>query len=404
MILDFKLPDIGEGIAEGEIVKWLVEVGDEVQEHQPVLEVSTDKALVEIPAPASGRVARILVPAGETVPIHTVIYQIEIAAEAVRQQHSAVESTKAAAARAADNVIKDDVPAATRVRAVPSARRLARELDVDLHQVSGTGRFGLIRRTDVQSHAAARAEHSPDAGAAQVVERVSRTPFLGVRRKIAAQMMRSITNAAHFTVVEEVDVTELVRLMPHAKEIGNAAGARVTYTPFLMKALASTLLEHPSLNATLDEAAQEIVTYHYVHLGVATDTPLGLLVPVVREVERKGVIEISRDLASLTQRARDGQLKVQEMRDGTFTISNAGQIGSIHATPIINFPEVGILGAHRIVKRPGVVETAAGDRIEVRHYMNLSMSVDHRLADGMVAVKALVHIKKLLEQPGLLAL
>jgi pyruvate dehydrogenase E2 component (dihydrolipoamide acetyltransferase) len=231
-----------------------------------------------------------------------------------------------------------------------------------------------------------------------------RTPFRGLRRKIAEAMARSKQTAAHFTVVEEVDVTELVALRARAREIGERDGVKVTYMPFIMKAVAKALGRYPELNATLDEAAQEIVTFRRVHLGIATDTEGGLIVPVVRDVQAKGMLQLAAELADLAARTRDGKATLDELRGSTFTITNAGNIGGTLATPIINFPEVGILGVHRIVKRPGVVETPQGDEIAIRQYMNLSVSVDHRLTDGANAARFLVEVKGLLEHPGLLAL
>jgi pyruvate dehydrogenase E2 component (dihydrolipoamide acetyltransferase) len=234
--------------------------------------------------------------------------------------------------------------------------------------------------------------------------RETRTPFRGVRRKIAEAMARSKTTAAHFTVVEELDVTELVKLRETAKSLGEEQGIKVTYMPFIMKATALALARHPELNGMLDEKAQELVHFAYVNLGIATDTPNGLIVPVIREVQSKGILQLAAELNDLAERTRAGKVRPEELSGGTFTITNAGNIGGILATPIINFPEIGILGVHRIQKKPGVVETPQGDRIEVRQYMNLSASVDHRLSDGANAARFLVTMKRLLENPGLLAL
>ncbi|MSR63678.1 MAG: 2-oxo acid dehydrogenase subunit E2 [Planctomycetes bacterium] len=234
--------------------------------------------------------------------------------------------------------------------------------------------------------------------------RETRTPFRGVRRKIAEAMARSKTTAAHFTVVEELDVTELVKLRETAKALGAEQGVKVTYMPFLMKATALALARHPELNGTLDEKTQELVHFHYVNLGIATDTQSGLIVPVIREVQSKGILQLASELNDMAERTRSGKVRPDELSGGTFTITNAGNIGGILATPIINFPEIAILGVHRIQKKPGVVETPQGDRIEVRQYMNLSASVDHRLADGANAARFLVTMKRLLENPGLLAL
>jgi pyruvate dehydrogenase E2 component (dihydrolipoamide acetyltransferase) len=429
--LAFKLPDIGEGIAEGEIVKWLVKEGDTVIEHQPVVEVMTDKATVEIPAPAAGVITALRARAGQVVPIGTVLFDLATsggvsapATHAPAQAPALVAATAApaaAVARAGNG----------HVRAVPSARRVARELDVDLGAVPGSGRGGIVRRADVEAFATRspampsaqpaaypvpqQATPAPLAAPAPVKpsfapvsvpagQRETRTPFRGVRRKIAEAMARSKTTAAHFTVVEELDVTELVRLRETAKKLGEEQGIKVTYMPFIMKATALALGRHPELNGMLDEKAQELVRFAYVNLGIATDTPNGLIVPVIREVQAKGILQLASELGDLAERTRSGKVRPDELQGGTFTITNAGNIGGILATPIINFPEIAILGVHRIQKKPGVVETPQGDRIEVRQYMNLSASVDHRLADGANAARFLVTMKRLLENPGLLAL
>ena len=425
--LQFKLPDIGEGIAEGEIVQWLVAAGDAVEEHQPIVEVMTDKATVEIPAPAGGVVTVLKAQPGDVVPIGTVLFELQTSG-ATAPAAAPVPAVAAAPvqAPAAPAPVRPParVPAGGgddgRVRAVPSARRVARELGIDLTQVPGTGRGGIVRRADVEAFSragapaatrapAARAAAAPPRPAAPPVaipvgERETRRPFRGVRRKIAEAMTRSKFTATHFTVVEELDVTELVQVRAKAKEIGARDGIKVTYMPFIMKACAAALFKYPELNSQLDESTQEIVTYHYVHLGIAIDTEQGLIVPVVRDVQSKGLLQLAHELQELAERTRSLKVRPDELSGSTFTITNAGNIGGILATPIINFPEVGILGVNRIFKRPGVVETAAGDEIAVRHYMNLSISVDHRLVDGASGARFLVHMKDLLENPGLLAL
>jgi len=438
--LAFKLPDIGEGIAEGEIVKWLVKEGDVVAEHQPVVEVMTDKATVEIPAPAGGVITALRVKAGQVVPIGTVLFDLATTGAA------ALSAPQAAPVHAAPSAIapgpvtpsgggNGSAPGGApgsgdKVRAVPSARRVARELGVDLANVPGSGRGGIVRRADVEAFATSAPASAPSTTTAPSATpsaaparpaaaparpsfapvgvpagpRETRTPFRGVRRKIAEAMSRSKTTAAHFTVVEEVDVTELVRLREAAKKLGEEQGIKVTYMPFIMKATALGLARHPELNGTLDEKAQELVRFAYVNLGIATDTPNGLIVPVIREVQHKGILQLAAELNDLAERTRAGKVRPDELSGGTFTITNAGNIGGTLATPIINFPEIAILGVHRIQKKPGVVETPQGDRIEVRQYMNLSASVDHRLADGADAARFLVTMKRLLENPGLLAL
>ncbi len=466
--LEFKLPDIGEGVAEGEIVKWLVKAGDSVAEHQAVVEVMTDKATVEIPSPAAGKIAALKANAGDVVAVGTVIFVLETAgatapaktsqaptrvesvakpaapSEVAAKSAAPVESAakfaaplevaaKVAAPVAARELVGAGVArtssaaassASERVLAVPSARRVARELGLDLSRVRGTGPNGVVRRADVEAFAKsapsstsgapstarpstpAAAPARPAAAPISIAagERETRIPFRGVRRKISEAMVRSKFTAPHFTVVEEVDVTELVRLRETAKSFGAEQNVKVTFMPFIMKATALALAKHPMLNGHLDEAAQELVRYAYVNLGIAMDTDNGLIVPVVKEVQAKGILQIASELNELADRTRAGKVKQDELKGSTFSITNAGNIGGILATPIINFPDIAILGVHRIVKRPGVVETPKGDEIQVRQYMNISCSVDHRLADGADGARFLVTMRKLLENPGLLAL
>ncbi|MDG1984392.1 MAG: 2-oxo acid dehydrogenase subunit E2 [Planctomycetota bacterium] len=432
--IEFKLPDIGEGIAEGEIVQWLVEEGASVEEHQPVVEVMTDKATVEVPAPAAGTISSRLVDEGATVPVGEVIFHLVTGAGAAApaaQPAPAAAAPAAAAPATAGAAQPARVSTADgKVLAVPSARRVARELGIDLTQVSGSGRGGVVRRADVEAFAksgaattaapaAAAAVAAPPAPVAAppapapsaaalapipTLHEVQKTPYRGIRRKIGEAMTRSKHTAAHFTVVEEIDVTELVAARSKAKAVGKQHGVNVTYMPFIMKAVANGLTRFRSLNGHLDEAAEEIVMPNEVNIGVATDTDNGLVVPVIRNVESKGMLHLAAELADLAQRTRDGKVKPDELRGSTFTITNAGNIGGTLATPVINFPDIAILGVHRIVKRPGVVETPNGDEIAVRHYMNLSCSVDHRLADGADAARFLAWLRVLLEDPGLLSL
>lgn len=414
MALEFKLPDIGEGTAEGEIVQWLVKAGDDVAEFQSVVEVMTDKATVEIPSPASGKITALLAAEGDVVAVGSVIFTLETggasaapaaASEAAPAATAAPVAAAAAPAVATAAAIVDD----GKSLAVPSARRVARELGVALSQVAGSGRNGVIRRSDVEAFhasgaAAAPAASTSVAGAAVNAGGEKRTPFRGVRRKIADAMVRSAQTAVHFTVVEEIDVTELVTLRAKAKEIGLRQEIKVTYMPFIMKATANALLKFPVLNGHLDEEAGEIVNPNYVNLGIATDTPNGLIVPVIKDVQSKSVLQLALELQELAQRTREGKVKAEELRGSTFTITNAGNIGGIIATPIINFPDIAILGVHRLMKKPGVVSGPDGDRIEIRQFMNYSCSVDHRLADGADGARFLAWMRVLLEQPGLLTL
>jgi pyruvate dehydrogenase E2 component (dihydrolipoamide acetyltransferase) len=422
-IIEFKLPDIGEGVAEGEIVQWLVAEGTVVAEHDPIVEVMTDKATVEVPAPAAGTVVKHLAAEGDTVPVGTVIFHLSTGASA---------PAAAAPAPAAKAPAPAPAPAAAimrpsgKVLAVPSARRVARELNIDLAMVPGSGNNGVIRRADVEAFsqtgapatapqvaAPAGAPAAPAAAAAAPAaapawraptKEDTRVPFRGVRRKIGEAMVRSKFTAPHFTVVEEIDVTDLVKLRGQAKILGEKQGVKVTYMPFIMKACANALMQHRMLNGYFDDEAQEIVQVGQVNLGIATDTPNGLIVPVIPSAETKGLMEMAAELQELAGRTKAGKVTPQDLKGGTFSITNAGNIGGTIATPIINHPQIAILGVHRLMKKPGVVETPEGDRIEVRQYMNFSCSVDHRLADGADAARFLAYLRVLLENPGLLSL
>ncbi|MFT7667599.1 MAG: pyruvate dehydrogenase E2 component (dihydrolipoamide acetyltransferase) [Planctomycetota bacterium] len=411
MVLEFKLPDIGEGVAEGEIVQWLVKTGDDIAEFQNIVEVMTDKATVEIPSPAPGKMGEILAQAGDVVPVGTVIFTIvtdgaSAAAPAKKEKVAAVAAPAAATAAPVAIATAPVISSNSKVLAVPSARRVARELGVDLGLVTGTGRNGVVRRTDVEAFqgSGGLASSAPAAAMAVNAGGETRKPFRGVRRKIAEAMTRSAFTAVHFTIVEEVDVTDLVELRATAKHIGAQQEIKVTYMPFIMKAVANGLMKFPMLNGHLDEGANEIVNCNYVNLGIATDTPNGLIVPVIKDVQNKGILQLAEELGELAARTRDGKVKPEELSGSTFTITNAGNIGGTLATPIINFPDIAIMGVHRLMKKPGVISTPDGDEIAIRQFMNFSCSVDHRLADGADGARFLAWIRVLLETPGLLAL
>jgi pyruvate dehydrogenase E2 component (dihydrolipoamide acetyltransferase) len=422
MTLKFKLPDIGEGTAEGEIIKWLVSPGDVVAEHQAVVEVMTDKATVEIPSPAAGTITALLAAEGDTVPVGSVIFHLEAEGVAappdqptsaapapVPAAPASVPAAPASVAVAPAPVAVAVAPAAAgqKVLAVPSARRVARELGVDLTQVPGSGRKGVVRRADVEAFAqvaeTAIASPAPQSAPGPAGQE-TRIPFRGVRRKIAEAMSRSVFTIPHFTIVEEIDITDLVHVRTKAKALGADLGVKVTFLPFIMRAVVLGLVRHPMLNGYLDVEKDEIVHCGYINLGIATDTPNGLIVPVINDVQTKTVMQLARELGDMAERTREGRVKAEELRGSTFSITNAGSIGGILATPIINFPDIAILGVHRIIKRPGVVETSEGDKIEIRQYMNFSLSVDHRLADGADGARFLAYLRQLLEAPGLLAL
>ncbi len=397
-VLEFRLPDVGEGVAEGEIVRWIVDEGTQVAEHEAVVEVMTDKATVEIPAPAAGVVVKHLVAAGETVPVGAVIFHLAGASADTAPSPPEAAPTPAAPEPAATPAAAPRAPGA-KVLAVPSARRVARELGVDLSLVTGSGNNGVIRRADVEAHAAGSIVASPTPAATAPpkapAEAETRVPFRGVRRKIAEAMVRSKFTAPHFTVIEEVDATDLVRIRTQAKAIGEADGVKVTYMPFIMKAVALCLERFPMLNGRLDEANEEIIQCTYTHLGIATDTPNGLVVPVIKDVQTKSVMQLAVELNGLAERTREGKVAREELDGSTFTITNAGNIGGTLATPIINYPEVGILAVGRAKER---VLTRDGT-FYAGLVLPLSLSCDHRVVDGAQGARFLNTVVGLLQSP-----
>jgi len=403
---DFRLPDIGEGVVEGEVVKWKVNEGDAIKLDQPMVEVMTDKATVEIPSPRGGRVAKIHVAEGKVCQVGQVMISIEEAAGAsAGNGKSAAAAVPAAVpvAAAAPFAVAAAAPAAgARVLATPATRRLARELGIDLHTVPPTGRHNRVTTDDVRrakDTPAARPSvptHAPiriEQGGAE-----ERVPFRGVRKAIAQNLSRSKQTAAHFTYVEEIDVTDLVALRARTKDKAAERGAKLTFLPFIVKAAVAGLRKWPSLNSSLDETTQEIVLKKYYHLGIATQGPQGLSVGVLRDADKKSILQIAKEIEHLSEAIRVGKASREELTGGTFTISSLGQLGGVLATPIINFPESAIMGVHKISERPAV----RNGQIVARHLMNLSISVDHRIADGYDGAMFLQEVKTYLEDPTVL--
>ena len=521
MVREFKLPDVGEGVSEGEIVQWLVEEGDPVSEDQPVAEVETDKAVVEVPAPVDGTVREILAEEGEMVPVGNVIITFDVEGEPVEEETDG-EAAGAGEAEAADAGEVDAEPAGNkgaetavaadeevstaegRVFAAPSARRLARELGVDIAAVDGSGPSGRVTEHDVR--AAAEGESSEpataeasDAGGgsasaegaqsgdeaaaggtggsaggataggrqvesadrdrtlaapatrriaeeegvdlnavpateerdgepfvtpeavreyaqaqqeaqaadtealatrAEPAEREEREPYRGIRKTIGDAMERSKFTAPHITHHDQVVVTDLVETRGRLKEKAEERGIKLTYMPLIMKAVTAALKEFPVVNASLDEENGEIVKKNYYNVGVATATDAGLMVPVVDDVDEKGLLQIASEMNELVQKARDRSIAREEMQGGTFTVTNIGGIGGEYATPIINHPEVAILALGSIKQRP-VVEDG---EVVARHTLPLSLSADHRIVDGADAARFTNRVKEYLKNPELLLL
>ena len=407
MVYEFRLPDIGEGVAEGEVVKWHVKEGEEVKENQPLVEIMTDKVNVEIPSPKKGTIQRLMAKEGEVVKVGQVLIVI---AEGDSTGSTATEASSTPSPGAPKPPASEPGQRETRsasqamkpreVLATPATRKLARDLDVDLSSVRGTGRGGRITDEDVQR---AKIGAWPTASAVTVtgprgVE--ERVPLRGIRRIVAQHMVKSKSTAAQVTHVDEVDMTEVVQLREKTKAAAEKRGLKLTYLPFIIKALIPALKQYPYLNATLDDEKEEIVLRKYYNIGIATDTDQGLVVPVIKDAEHKSITQLAAEIATISDKARAGQLTLDEIQASTFTITNVGGVGGMFATPIINYPEVAILGVHKITKRPIVKD----NQILIRDMTYLSLSFDHRVLDGAMAARFVNAIKQYLEDPKLLLL
>lgn len=412
MAFPFHLPDIGEGVVEGEIVSWKVKVGDKVKLDQPLVEIMTDKATVEIPSPRAGTVTKINFKEGELCPVGKILLEIDDggAGPAVTPPkphghggHAPVAAAKPAAAApapvaAAAIEVVDASKDRVRVLATPATRRLARQLGIEIGRVPATGQHGRVTTADVQafkSNGPTRSvpQHAPMAIAKGGDE--ERIPLRGMRKRIAETMHRSVSTAAHFTYVEEIDMTELVTVRERAKSKAAERGVKLNYLPFIVKAVVSGLKKWPMLNASLDETTQEIVRKKYYNIGIAAQGPQGLAVSVVRDADRRSIFDLSKEIERLGEAVKAGTATREELTGSTFTISSLGKLGGVLATPIINFPEVAIVGVHKIEEKPAV----RNGQIVIRHLMNLSISVDHRLADGWDGAMFLQDVKSLLEDP-----
>jgi pyruvate dehydrogenase E2 component (dihydrolipoamide acetyltransferase) len=402
---EFRLPDIGEGVVEGEVVRWLVKEGDSLREDQPMVEVMTDKATVEIPSPRAGKVVQRMFTEGQVCPVGKVLIAIDVDEGEGNAPAPGAESAPAAAAPAAPQVSKPNgvnAPDAG-VLALPATRKLARDSGVDLRKVTGTGPEGRITSDDVRARSAGGAP-TPQAASPAPAPNDVRVPFRGVRKKIGEHLAHAKRVAPHATYVEEVDVTALVALRAKLNAELSGQGTKLSFLPFLIKATVGALKNFPQMNAALDEAAGEIVQRRSYHIGVAAATDAGLVVPVVRDADKRSLVELAREIERLAGLTRTGKAAREELAGSTFTITSLGAFGGLMATAIINYPEVAILGVHRIIRRPAVVSDGkGGEKIEIRDLMNLSLSFDHRVVDGYDAARFVADIKATLETPGALA-
>lgn len=374
MALELKLPDIGEGIAEGEVVRWLAEEGSSVAEDQPLVEVLTDKANVEIPSPVKGTLAKILAQPGQIVKVGETLALIETTAG--RQSASRPSAAPPSAPAPSPPPV-----GGSGVLATPFVRKLAKDLGVELGAVTGTGPGGRVSEEDVRRAAGEGAPPPPPAGGVNE----ERVPFRGKRRMIARKMVAAKTRVPHALLVDEADVSGILAERAKLRELGEREGVRVTILPFIMKAVVDALKLHPALNASLDEEREEVVLKKTFDIGMAVDTEEGLIVPVLRNANAKTVIELAREIERLSEAAREGVLTPQELSGGTFTVTSIGSIGGLFSYPIINVPEAAILAAHKIVARPVVRD----GEVVPRDMMYLSLSFDHRIVDGGEATRFL---------------
>ena len=421
---EFKLPDIGEGVVEGEIVEWMVAVGDTVKEDDPILSVMTDKATVEIPSPCDGTVTKIVGDAGDIIPVGGVciVFQVEgegnanttpEPAPAVEEAH-VVEEAPVIVEAVAPQPVAQAAPAApvpapastpkvegAKALASPAVRKRAREAHVQLDLVSGSGPAGRITHADLDRHIAGGATAATSYAPVGASAKVARTgtediKVIGLRRKIADGMMSSYSTIPHFSYFEEVDVTHLEELRQHLNATRPEGAPKLTYLPFIMQALVKALRQRPECNALYDDQAGVVTRHQAIHLGIATQTDRGLYVPVVKHVEAMDIWQSAAEMSRVTHATREGKAGVEDLTGSTFTITSLGRLGGLGATPIINKPEVGILGVHNATERAVVRD----GQIVVRRIMNLSSSWDHRVVDGHDGASLVQLLKSYLEHPA----
>ncbi|MBZ8171794.1 2-oxo acid dehydrogenase subunit E2 [Staphylococcus cohnii] len=429
MAFEFKLPDIGEGIHEGEIVKWFVKAGDTIEEDDVLAEVQNDKSVVEIPSPVSGKVEEVLVDEGTVAVVGDTIVKIDApdaedmefkgsdsseSTDEAEAEPAKEESSEAAATT--QSSADEDVDENKRVKAMPSVRKYARENGVNIKAVVASGKNGRTTKEDIDAYlngdasaastesasetaeetSASTAQSAPVSSEGEFPETTEKIPAM--RKAIAKAMVNSKHTAPHVTLMDEIDVQELWDHRKKFKEVAAEQGTKLTFLPYVVKALVSALKKYPALNTEFNEEAGEIVHKHYWNIGIAADTDRGLLVPVVKHADRKSMFQISDEINELAVKARDGKLTSDEMKGATCTISNIGSAGGQWFTPVINHPEVAILGIGRIAQKPIVKD----GEIVAAPVLSLSLSFDHRQIDGATGQNAMNHIKRLLNNPELL--
>jgi len=428
MAFEFKLPDLGEGLTEGEIVKWLVKVGDSIEEGRAFVQLETDKAVVEIPSPRRGIVLKLGAAEGSTVQVGQVLIVIGEPGEKLEAPPKPVKKPEKEEARPrpsvgivgeleeAEEEIEEKAPPKpapappmerAEILAVPMVRKLAADLKIDLRMIKGSGPQGRITKEDVLKEAKEKRPPEKEAPPKEIKEprkdaygSVERIPLRGMRKTIALSMAKSKSTIPHAAGIDEADVTQLLGLRAKAKERAAQRKIHLTILPFVIKAVVAALEEHPYLNASLDDGNGEILLKKYYNIGVAVDTKDGLMVPVVKNVKGKNIFQLAAELTNLSDKARARTIDLTDLKGGTFTLTNFGAMGGLYGFPIIHHPEVAILGMGKIYEKPIVVD----GKIEVRKVLPLSLSFDHRVVDGAEAVRFMNTVIQLLEDPGLILL
>ncbi|MGE7904212.1 dihydrolipoamide acetyltransferase family protein [Peribacillus sp. NPDC094092] len=420
-MMEFKLPDVGEGMHEGEIIQWLIKEGEAVKQDQPIVEVQTDKVNAELTAPAAGVVKKIFFSEGDIVEVGTTIFTIQEENESSVPDKGMIDEEVQVAQSGDVKVNGEHIKTkqnqeVVRALATPFVRQLAREMKVNIEKVKGSGPAGRITESDLKKFK--DKENNPitledaklhdnkvvqemalmnDAIQAKGVENEweERIPLKGIRKKIAEHMVKSVSTIPHVTHVDELEMDRLKEFKNQLKEYSDDKDIKLTFLPFFVKAIVIALKEFKTLNASIDEKTNEIILKNYYHIGIATNTKEGLIVPVIKHADQKTIFELADEIRQLAAQAREGKLSIDQITGSTFTISNVGPIGGMHATPIINYPEAAILALHKMEHRM-VVRDLEG---VIRLMMNMSLSFDHRLIDGVTAVHFTNRIKELLENP-----
>ena len=405
---EFRFPDVGEGITEGEIVKWFVKVGDEVKEHQALGEVETDKAIVEMPSPYSGVVLKIGPKEGDTVNVGDVLVIIGEKGENLGEPKPEMKPAGVVGylEEAKEETVEiketkqETKPEIEGVLATPAVRKLAKELNVDISKIKGSGPGGRIIEEDLKSGAKAESKE-PELKIMKKYDMwgyIDRVPLKGIRKIISEHMTKSAFTAPHVTHFDDTDATKLADLRERQKKDAEMKGIKLTYLPFIIKAVVAALKQHPRVNSSLDDDNETILVKKYYNIGIAVDTEGGLMVPVLKGADQKSIYDIAKEANELAEKCRNRKIDLMDLKGGSFTITNIGSIGGYFATPIINHPEVAILMTGKMHEKL-VLE---GDKIRVKKIMPLSLSFDHRVIDGADAARFVNTIKQYLENPEMI--